>query len=160
MDNVKTEQDIQKKSADVFLELAGEAEVMMKVTSESARNEALEATQKFLEEYEEAARKIILKTRESARAQAAEIAEHFNRSLMEHIMKTSVSAMSQIVAGIGPRTQEMTQRLQKPSANQAYRALVDALKEKPTDKYLEAAEELPEIQGAANPESFRSWLTQ
>jgi len=165
MGNMKNESKVQGKSADVFLGLAEEAESMMKATSESARKEALEETEKFLLEYEQKARQIILKTRENARLQASEIAERFKDALMQRIEEASATAMSQIMSGVGSKTEEMMQRLQQAAQSEARQALAEAFSTKPASKItpppaVETPSKNHEAVGGVNPESFESWLTQ
>ena len=164
------------KAADVFMMLAEEADSMMKTTSESARKEASEETEKFLLEYEQRARQIILKTRENARLQASEIAERFKEALMLRIEETSALAMSQIMASVGTKTEEMVQRLQQAAQSEVRQALAGAfagnqtpgqtVKQVPaqtvesTVKKSEPIEINIEPNSAENMESFETWLTQ
>jgi hypothetical protein len=174
---MKNDNRPQVKSADIFLVLAEEAENMMKTTSESASKEAAEETEKFLQEYEQKARQIIVRTREKARMQASDIAERFKEALMQRIEEASASAMSQIMAGVGSKTEGMMQRLQQVVQTETRQALADALNGKP-ESLVARAENIvtkPASKPAAqttvadasrkgadgiSPESFESWLSQ
>ena len=161
------------KSADIFLVLAEEAENMMKTTSESARKEAADETEKFLQEYEQKARQIILRTKDKAHRQASDIADRFKEALMQRIEEASASAMGQIMAGMGSKTEGMMQRLQQAIQSETRQALADALGSKP-ESFAAKAETFvtkPGSKPAAvdtsaksidtiSPESFESWLTQ
>ena len=154
-----TEMKTPGKSADVFMVLAEEADSMMKSTSDLARKEALDETEKFLQQYEQKARQIILKTRENARMQASDIAERFKKALMMRIEEASASAMSQIMASVGTKTDEMVQRLQQAAQTEVRHALADAFNGNPPAKAP------PVVEPAKNPEpantdSFEIWLTQ
>ena len=155
------------KSADVFMVLAEEADGMMKSTSDLARKEALEETEKFLQQYEQKARQIILKTRENARMQASDIAERFKKALMMRIEEASASAMSQIMASVGTKTDEMVQRLQQAAQSEVRHALADAFNGNPPSKVSGSpATKAPPVEEPvknsepANAESFEIWLTQ
>ena len=180
---MKNEVKPSNKSPDVFLVLAEEAENMMKTTSEAARKQAAEETERFLQEYEQKTRQIILKTKETAHQQASEIAERFKEALMQRIEEASASAMNQIMAGMGSRTEGMMQRLQQAAQSEARQALADAFSPKPdsfvkpeafstkVDSFVTKPASKPSIQAAVSdvstkgtdsitPESFESWLTQ
>jgi hypothetical protein len=161
------------KAADVFMMLAEEADIMMKTTSESARKEASDETEKFLLEYEQRARKIILKTRENARLQASEIAERFKEALMLRIEETSALAMSQIMASVGTKTEEMVQRLQQAAQSEVRQALAGAfagnqvvkesVKPEPTPVAEIVSKKSQSLEINIEPnnmESFETWLTQ
>ena len=158
---MKNETKSPGKAADVFTLLAEEAESMMKSTSELARKEASEETEKFLLEYEQKARQIILKIRENARLQATEIAERFKEALMLRIEEASASALSQIMAGVGNKTEEMVSRLQQAARSEVRQVLAEALAGNPSSKQTPPSEPVPgESPDGANAENFESWLTQ
>ncbi len=160
---MKNEMRAPGKAVDVFMLLAEEADGIMKSTSEQARQQASEETEKFLQEYEQKARQIIVKTRENARAQAAEIAERFKEAMMLRIEEASASAMSQVMAGVGTKTEEMLQRIQQASRSEVRQVLADALtsKEQTAQQPPPTTETAPaENVDAADTESFESWLSQ
>jgi hypothetical protein len=162
------------KSSDIFLVLADEAENMMKNTSEAARKEAADETEKFLMEYEQKARQIIMKTKDKASLQASEIADRFKEAMMQRIEEASAAAMSQIMAGMGSKTEVMLQRLQQTVQTETRQAMADALGSKPesvaakadsfitkpASKSAAVVEAHPKSVDSISPESFESWLTQ
>ena len=148
------------KAADVFMLLAEEADTMMKSTSEMARKEAEEETEKLLHEYEQKARQIILKTRENARLQASEIGERFKEALMLRIEEASASAMSVIMTTVGSKTEEMVQRLHQAAQTEVRQALADAFTVNQAAKPPAQSEIPVKNSEPANSESFESWLTQ
>jgi len=158
---MKNETKSPGKAADVFTLLAEEAENMMKSTSDLARKEASEETEKFLQEYEQKARQIILKIRENARLQATEIAERFKEALMLRIEEASASALSQIMAGVGNKTEEMVSRLQQAARSEVRQVLAEALAGNPSSKQTPPSEPAAgDSAEGANAENFESWLTQ
>ncbi len=158
---MKNEMRAPGKAVDVFMLLAEEADGMMKATTESTRNEASEETEKFLQEYEQKARQIILRSRENARIKATEIAERFKEALMLRIEEASAAALGQIITGVGNKTEEMVLRLQQAAQTEVRQVLADALANNQPAKQPAPVEAVPvESSEAANTESFESWLTQ
>jgi hypothetical protein len=119
--------NVQKETTDVMLLLAEEAERMISSAGKSALKEADEETEKFLRQYEQKARQIILKTREDSRSQANEMAERFRDALILRIEEASTAALSQTIIDAGVKTGEIVKRLQETTKREARQALAEGL---------------------------------
>ena len=143
-------------NADIFLLLAVEAEGMMKRAGEEARKEAAEMTEKFLREYEQQARQIVLKTRERAAAQAEEIVGRLRESLVAGAGEASVFSVIQAVTGFAARMQEIGPRLQASHGEMALQVTLEKAPVKQALAINQAAADGP----AASPGSFEGWVAR
>jgi hypothetical protein len=161
-----------------MLLLAEEAEHMMSEAGQLARMEAEEETEKFLRQYEQRAKQIILKIREEARGRAAEIAERFREALMLRIEENSTAAIGQVISGIGGKTEEILQRLKETAKREVRQALAEGLMasqpsagvntesklitkaDEPAASPHESTPEIKEETVSSAGEDFESWLRQ
>ncbi len=124
MDTVKNDK---KETSDVMLLLAEEAEQMIGLAGKTAVKEVEEETEKFLRQYEQKARQIILKIREDSRERANEIAGRFRDALILQIEEASTTALSQSIIDAGSRTGEIARRMQEATRREVRQALAEGL---------------------------------
>jgi thioredoxin-like negative regulator of GroEL len=90
--------------ADVMLLLAKEAEDVVASAGKSAQQQAEEETQKWLRQYEQRAKQIVLKIREESRARADEMAARFREALILRVEEASTAAIYETINGVGAIT--------------------------------------------------------
>jgi hypothetical protein len=160
--------------SDMLTRLTQEAEQVIAEASAAASREAELELERILSEYEQKTKQIVLKVREETKLKAAEIARKLSAVIMLRIEKASARAITGVVAELGARAGELTQKMQEAAEKEAGQVVNRAVAEKgdttsnkddsAPQKEAEVAEaeadNTPQsTQPVAGTEDFDQWLT-
>jgi hypothetical protein len=117
-------------AVDVMTLLAEEVERMAARAGKTAFEAGEAETQAFLAQYEQKAKQVILKVREEMRAEVDVVVSRFREALILRIEHASALALSETVASVSGRTDEIVCRLQDAARREVRQVLVEELSAK------------------------------
>jgi hypothetical protein len=132
--------------ADVMLLLAKEADDVIALAGNSARQEAEEETEKMLRQYEQRAKQLVLKIREETRARADEMAARFRDALILRGEEASTTALNETIKSVAVRADAIIKHMQETVKKETRQALAEGLvagDDRPGSSRSQSEEEKP-----------------
>jgi hypothetical protein len=131
-------------AVDMMTLLSEEVERMVARAGKTAFEAGEAETQAFLAQYEQKAKQVILKVREEMRVEADALANRFREALVLRMEQSSALALSETVAAVSARTDEIVRRLQDAARREMRQVLAEELGAKAqTPAHPEAARSEP-----------------
>jgi hypothetical protein len=125
--------------------LSDDAEHIVTDAVTAASTEAEEETRKFLCEYEQKIKQIMIKVREGSLAQVSEITDRFREAMLLRIEEASITALNGTAEEAVIKTVGIVEKLQKNARHEVKLALADNLMANETD--VRSKENTPENGG-------------